>query len=138
LVDPDEIGVNAVVFTAKCKRCGMLNHVAIKTDWLTDKPRCKRCGWVLTPSQEAVEKPPRFDIPDVLLVVGGILLGPAGVFAGLFLAMSKDRYMKGKSKIAVAWGFIGCFIYLVLFMFVPPAKSLMVDLYYRIMAVRGG
>jgi hypothetical protein len=114
----------------------MINHVAIKTDWLTDKPHCTRCGWLLTPSQETEIKPPRFDVPDVVLVIGGIVLGPAGLFAGLFMGMSKDPYMKMKSKGAVAWGFIGCFLYLVLFMFVPPARQWMIDLYQKMQALR--
>lgn len=125
-----------MLFTAKCKRCGMYNNVAIKTDWLTDKPRCRRCGWVLTPSQEAEDKPRRFDLPDVVLVLGGLGLGPAGLFAGFFLGMSKDPYMKAKAKVAMAWGFIGTCIYLALFMFVPPVKEFMMEVYYKVLALR--
>ncbi|MBI3923376.1 MAG: hypothetical protein HY318_18285 [Armatimonadetes bacterium] len=124
-------------FTAKCKRCGKYNNVAIKTDWLTDKPKCVQCGWLLTPSQEAEIKPPAFDIPDIVLVLGGIVLGPAGLFASLFLGMSKDKFMKGKAKVAAAWAFIGCVLYLLLFMYVPPAKNLMMEIYYKILAFGG-
>jgi len=104
---------------------------------LTDKPRCKRCGWILTPSQQAVEKPPRFDIPDVALTVGGLILGPVGVLAGMILAMSSRQYWKNKAKVMVAWGFIGCCIYLILYMFVPPARNLMVNLYNKLAILKG-